>query len=152
VVYRTAPAKSFVGSTDIRSWSRDGFDFVEHKIGGKPFRIALRGDEETRTEVAEFESQFALVSSISRFTPVAIYADKHVTRNTHAIVDRRTNQALSTLTSLTINKGWLDRMVIGLTGFVSDPSICGKDVHNNVVIGLQRIPISTLVKQTLLTD
>jgi hypothetical protein len=150
VVYRQAPAKSFVGSTDIRSWSRDGFEFVEAVIEGKLFRLTLVGDKEVRTEIPHFESAHELSLSMTHPANDGDFISRHFMVIEHRIFERITRQPLAAISSVTIENGWLDRLVIGRLGFVADPHVCGKDIERNVVVGPSRIGIAEMVRKTLI--
>jgi hypothetical protein len=149
VVYRTAPAKSFVGSADIRAWSRDGFEFVEAMIGGKLFRLMLVGDKEVRTEIPRLESAHELSWSMAHPGNEGDYIHGHFTVLENRIVERVTGHPLAVLSSVTIENGWFDRLLIRGLGFVADPHVCGKDSNGNVVADRGRIGIAEMVRKTL---
>jgi len=149
VVYRTAPAKSFVGSTDIRSWSKDGFEFVESAIDGKLYRIDLVNEDEVRREIPRFESTHELSRSLGHPANDDNYTNRHFMILAYKVTERSTGQPLGILSTATIENGWLDRFVIGRLGFVADPHVCGKDSSGNVVTGNAHTRIRELVARTL---
>ena len=149
IIHRTAPAKSFVGSTDIQSWSKDGFDFVENTIRGKRYRMTMLGNKEVRTEVPDFESSYELSTATGLPPSKDSYLDNRFMLLTHTVTERSTGQPLSQLSSLTIGTGWIDALLIEFSGFVAKPHICGKDKNGNVALDGQQVTLGELIRLTL---
>lgn len=149
VVYRKAPAKSFVGSTDIRYWSQRGFQYVEDSIGGKSYRIELDGNDEVRVPIAGFDSRYQLeVLPPTAFTKNGL-SNKHFTLQAYVIKERGSGEILSRVSEYTINFGWLDRLVLSTSGFFAHPPVCGRDKAGKVAFGTSRIGIQEIVEETL---
>jgi hypothetical protein len=149
VVYRTAPAKSFVGSTDIRFWSQFGFDYVEDAVAGKLYRIALEDSKEVRVPIIEFGSRYELDLSPGRSTAKHDFIEGQFVLQAHAIRERSSGEVLSRVSEYTIGRGWLDRLVVRTAGFVAHPVVCGKDDKERIVVDSTRVGIAEMIEKTL---
>ena len=149
VVYRTATAKSFVGSTDIQFWSRRGFEYLEDTVAGKQYRIEMRGSEEVRTPVLEFASLYELIPSSGRQASQGTSIDAFFAPQVHSIRDRTSGEIISRVSEYTIGRGWVDRILIRSTGFFAHPPVCGKDGKERVVMDSTRVGIVDMIEATL---
>jgi hypothetical protein len=149
VVYRQAPAKSFVGSTDIRFWSRRGIEYLEDTIAGKQYRIEMKGTEELRTPVREFASLYELTPSSGRRASQGTLTDTSFAPQIHTIRHRRSGEIISRVAEYTIGRGWVDRLVVSSTGFFAHPQVCGKDSKGRVVTDSTRVGIVDMIEATL---
>jgi hypothetical protein len=149
VVYRTAPAKSFVGSTDIRFWSRRGIEYLEDTIAGERYRIEMKGTEELRTPVFEFASLYELTPSSGRQASQGTLTDTAFAPQIHTIRNRRSGEIISRVSEYTIGRGWVDRLVVSSTGFFAHPQDCGKDSKGRVVTDSTRVGIVDMIEATL---
>ena len=149
VVYRTAPAKSFAGSTDIRFWSQYGFDYVEDIVAGKRYRIALEDNKEIRVPVVEFDSRYELDQSSGLTTSTNAFINGHFSPQVHTVRERGSREILSRVSEYTIGHGWFDRLIVKTAGFVAHPTICGKDGAGRVVTSSTRVGIAEMIEKTL---
>lgn len=149
VVFRTEPANSFIGSSDIEYWSKFGFEFVEDTVGSKRFKFSLEDGKGTREEIKTFQSRFQLVIDSDlravdrdeKRLPVKAHIDK--------VVDIRNETELGQLAEYKIGWGWVDRTLIRLTGLMATPAICGKDMDGNIVVDARRLGLDDLVRSVL---
>jgi hypothetical protein len=149
VVYRTAPARSFVGSTDIQFWSRRGFEYLEDTIAGKQYRIEIKDSKEVRIPVLEFASLYELSPSSGRQASQGTSIDAFITPQVHTIRDRTSGEVIGLVSEYTIGRGWVDRLVISTTGFFAHPPVCGKDNKGIVVTDSTRAGVTDMIEATL---
>jgi hypothetical protein len=149
VVYRTAVADGFLGSSAIEAWSRHGFKFVEMDYLGKLSRYELIDGRATKTAVSDRKSRYALTSA-PRIAPERFDGvDARVTIRASSISEISSGQLLAEMSSVTVDRGWIDRAWIRFTGFSALPYICGRTRNGNITISSDRLNIEDLVLSAL---
>lgn len=121
-VYRTVEAESVVGLFDIKHWSKYGFKFVEYKsVLNKKTRHFLDDEKPKQKEVDKFLSRYELTMSRSRISSAIDLLKIEVK-------DRFSDELLGESLEYSIDGGWADMSIFGMTGFTFSPWICsGKD-------------------------
>lgn len=134
VVYRQVKADGFAGASDLRFWSKQGFRYLEWELGGNKYRIELVDGAEKRTQISHFVSTYELRAPAISEPPGNSYIDKHFTKYVDQVIQRDNGKVLGERISFAIRKGWVDRALIGLSGFTSSPKICGRNLSAKQVV------------------
>jgi hypothetical protein len=121
-IYRTVEADGFLGDSSIEIWSRLGYRYVESGGADKKSLYTMRDGKVVHQRIQGFSSRYQ-----SKTGDNHVVIGKHFSRSSHQVVDRQTDEVLGELVVVSIYPGWLDNIVIGLTGTGSgfSPWKCG---------------------------
>lgn len=144
-VYKAVKAEGFLGGSNIETWSKYGYKYVES--GGtlnRKFRETILDAKPTTTEVPEYISRYQYKTGDNHRV-----VGKYFSRSSELVIDRQTNEVLGDLVVFGIYPGWLDNLAIGLTGAGSGftPWSCGDEPPAGSEV--LRIGIRELVSVTL---
>jgi hypothetical protein len=149
VVYRTAKAEGFLGSTAIDAWSQHGFRYVETEYYGKRLRYEMSDGQPAEKHVNELLSKYAIRSLTAAEQDHLDSIDTRITRRSDKVVEISSGQALSELKRVTVDFGWIDRLLINATGFSANPRTCGRTRDGRISVHKDRLNIEDLVLDTL---
>lgn len=150
VVYRAAKAEGFAGSTAIASWSKYGFRFVEADHNGKIQRYRMTPDGPTKEVADKFTSEYKLDFIDRALTHYGTPVGQSIARRGAKITNLLSGEIAAELIEYTIRYGWLDRTLIGLTGFAANTRTCGRKQDGTLTTDPERVGIKELVLSTLI--
>jgi hypothetical protein len=144
LVHRKVASEGFIGSADIETWAAYGFDYVEKDSLGKRYRYKLVGHEAKKARVDTFKSNYALTVIKDATSPDQTIANM-IRRKAIQIIEVDSGQVVAELTKFSIANGWLDRTISSVTGFVSNPNVCGPTRQGNVGFNIGLLNANDLV-------
>lgn len=117
-VYKTVEAEGFAGVSDIETWARRGFRYVESAgSDGRKWRHEMHDGTPISTEVPSFSSTIEVVSS---YEPV----DGSIGKERDFVREIASQAVSAELVSFRIFPGWLDRLLLAATGLSWTPPNC----------------------------
>ncbi|HAD04470.1 MAG TPA: hypothetical protein DCF93_07535 [Desulfuromonas sp.] len=123
-VYKTVEAEGFLGDSGIEIWSKYGFKFVESGGGDKMSRYSIVDGKPTHQRVEKFISHYQLNTGDNHRV-----IEKYFARTNYQVIDLRSDEILGELVTFSIYPGWLDNIVVRLSGTGSGfhPWSCGNE-------------------------
>ncbi|MEN8141531.1 MAG: hypothetical protein ABFR97_09945 [Thermodesulfobacteriota bacterium] len=136
-IYKTAQVDGFCTRVGDEEWLQMGFSYVEHDRG----YVKYRTDSQNKLKkVDQVECQYELTSK----DEILSY---HLKRSSFQVRDRITKDVLGERVSFVIYPSFVDRFLLGVTGFHFSPWRCG---DTNTDKGqTTRISAIDIVKNTL---
>jgi len=125
-VYDTTSTKGFLGSTDIKSWSKDGFSYTEMLTSDGAVRSTMENGTPSYLDIAisEIKSKHKLEHSSN------IEAYK-ILRRTTKMSELESSKALGELKYFMIYPGVFDSFLLTVTPVTFSPWSCGKISKSN---------------------
>lgn len=122
-VYKTVKAEGFLGDGQIKLWSYYGFKYVETGgTQGRRFRVTLKNGKPKYSQVKEYISRYRIGGS-----PREKFIAYHISRHSINVQDRKTNEILGELVTLSIYPGWFDSRIRRLLGGGTEVLLCGNE-------------------------
>jgi hypothetical protein len=115
-VYRAVEVEGFLGESDIATWARHGFRYLESRdLLDAPVRHELVDGRQTVTPASALQSLY-------EYSYASTPAGYRLSRQQHEVRPIGSRNVLGTLTTFTLFPGWLDRYITAGAGWT--PIVC----------------------------
>ena len=120
-IYKTVEAEGFLGSSNIKRWSKYGFSYVESGGDNNKNRWTMQQGEAVNEKIHEYSSRY-----VSKTAEDHVVINNHISRSSHHVVNRHTGEVLGELVKFSIHPSRFDSIVLNLLGG-SKVWLCGNE-------------------------